>query len=170
MERSSPIVHRLQRSILPFALALLGFTATASATSEQRAERACAGLSEADRGRALFGDRLEVLSSRALRPRGAKPIERGARGAEVFVRAEPGLTARYVHRLAACHIALYEASVASSGEDPLAVEGAEIRVRERGAGFVLQISADRRSAASAIIERASALPGRTVSRSVRDRS
>ncbi len=157
-------MRTVHRSIFLCTLAaLLGLTSSASATpgggasARERVERLCGGISGAERARPLFGDRLAVVSSRALRAGGGRPLEPRALGAEVLVRAEPGLTARYVHRMAACQVALYSASLATSGDDPLAVEGAEVQVRESGPGFVIRISADRRSAAREIVDRAMAL-------------
>ncbi len=170
-------MRNVHRSILAIAIALAGVSITSPApahanpsarSASARVASACAGLSEDEVAQPLFGGRLDVVRSRALRTSGAKAVEPRKLGVELFVRAEPGLTARYLERLATCHVARYEASLASSHVDPLAVSGVEVRVRESGTGFVVQIASERRSTANAVLERATALDGRTSSRAVAD--
>jgi hypothetical protein len=142
----------------------LGGCATASAvptapraSAAQEAAVACEDLAAADRDAPLFEGKLDVADSRAVVVRRGKQMDHHTLGAEVFTLAEPGLTAPYLHRVARCQIARYEADLAESDTDPLAVAGAEVRVRERGAGFVVRITAETRSAGRAIAERAARL-------------
>jgi hypothetical protein len=127
------------------------------AVARQRAATACDALPEAEQSASLFGDTLAVADTRPVIVRRGKQMDHRTLGADVYVEAERGLTAPYLHRVARCQIARYEADLAESERDPLAVAGAQVEVRPRGPGFVLRITAEARSAGRAIAERAARL-------------
>lgn len=79
----------------------------AAAQALQAAEqRACAGLSEAERGLSPFGHRADIegvdplYEGFSLRPGGAKQV-----GAAVLLRPTPGMTREALQRRVDCHIA-----------------------------------------------------------------
>jgi hypothetical protein len=155
-------VHVVHRSILVSLLTLTGCAATRAAepspeVAQHRAARACQALPEADRRAPLFGGAIDVADTRPVIVRRGKQMDHRTLGAELYVRAERDLTAPYLHRLASCQIARYEADLAESATDPLAVAGAQVDVRRRAAGFVVRITAEARSAGRAIAERAARL-------------
>jgi hypothetical protein len=127
-----------------------------SAVATARAESACEAVPQAEQSAPLF-DGVTVADARPIVVRRGKQMDHRTLGAEVYVAAERGLTAPYLHRVARCQIARYQADLAESERDPLAVAGAEVEVRPRGPGFVVRITAEARSAGRAIAERAAAL-------------
>ena len=72
-------------------------------------------------------------------------------GAQVFVRAEPGMSAAYLQRVINCQM------TQGAGTGPLAVPGVTATVVEQGQHFVVQILAPNLSAAKEVQERAKAL-------------
>lgn len=118
---------------------------------------ACAGVPEPEQTSRLLGGELAVADTRPVIVRLPKQIEHRTLGAEVYVWAEQGLTAHYLHHVARCQVARYEANLMSSTSDPLAVPGAEVDVRTADGGFVVRITAETRAAGRAIADRAAHL-------------
>lgn len=67
-------------------------------------------------------------------------------GVELFVPAEPGMSAAWIERATDC--ATYE------GDHPLAVEGARAEVREARGGYLVRITSPDRDDAREVIRRA----------------
>lgn len=82
------------------------------------------------------------------------------RGVVIFVRAQPGMTAPWLDRVASCHIALAAAGRGVSGagaNDPLLVPGATVRVEEAATGYLVSVRVPGDDAASEVMRRAQAL-------------
>jgi len=74
-------------------------------------------------------------------------------GAEIVLRAEPGVTPESLERRARCHAA----EVAGREHDPLAVPDVAVRVRPASGAFALQITSKDPAAAHEILSRAQRL-------------
>lgn len=72
-------------------------------------------------------------------------------GAQVFVRAEPGMSAAYLQRVVNCQAS------AGMGAGPLSVPGVKATVVEQGQHFVVQILAPNLDSAKEVQQRARAL-------------
>ncbi len=75
-------------------------------------------------------------------------------GAQVFVRAEPGMSAAYLQRMVNCQMAQ------GQGAGPLSVPGVTATVIEQGPHFVVQILAPSLDSAKEVQQRARTLTSR----------
>jgi hypothetical protein len=125
---------------------------------------ACYGLSESDRDRGPLTRADEITGIQIVRDRGRfpkGPLE--PVGVALDLRAEPGVTAQWLGRVVACHMA----HVAVVGHDrypgPLEVPDAEASVSSTGVGFRVTITSHDRDAVRSVVQRgeelASASPG-----------
>lgn len=126
---------------------------TDAPTSARQVADACADLPEHEQRTPLFAGELSVADTWPVIVRVGKHLELRTLGGEVYVRAEPHVTAPWLQRVAQCQIARYEAGATTSAADPLAVAGAQVEVRGAGDGFVVKVTAPTRSAGRAIAER-----------------
>jgi hypothetical protein len=113
-----------------------------------------AGASEAHSSWCLLGTFkvTQVASLYAPQVAGRAGAERFT-GAQVFLPAQPGLTAEWI----AANISRHTASEARSegaSNCPLDVSGASVKVASGGTGFWVQIAADDADAAKEILNRA----------------
>lgn len=82
------------------------------------------------------------------------------RGVDIAVRAQPGMTAPWLERVASCHIAAAASgrgASSSSGMDPLLVPGATIRVQEASSGYIVSVRVPDDVSASEVSHRTQAL-------------
>ena len=83
---------------------------------------------------------------------GGRFVSRRLGGAEIYVRAEPGLTAEWLHLQVAQHLA---AMRSHTMEDcPFDMEDVQVRVDSSGPGFVVTLTASDADDAKEILERA----------------
>lgn len=120
---------------------------------------ACAGLRAEERDTSPFVRGTDVQSVRQLREVTIVGKARMIRdsGATVVFRPTPGLTAEWLQRIIACHLA----RSAAGGHDmpempycPLVPRGAQARVRSLGDGFAVDVYADDADTAAEIWRRA----------------
>jgi hypothetical protein len=81
-------------------------------------------------------------------------------GVRIAIRAQPGLTAPWLARVASCHMALAAAGRIenSAGKgDPLLVPGAQVSVNEAYTGFVVSVRAPNVDASADMARRAEAM-------------
>lgn len=76
------------------------------------------------------------------------------RGAELFVEAQPGLTAEWLHLQLERHL---QAARTPTADCPLDVDDAKVTVQSSGPGFLVRIRADDEDDAGEILRRAHAL-------------
>jgi len=81
-----------------------------------------------------------------------------ARGAELFIEAQPSVTAEWLQRQLARHVEDARRA-APSAECPLDVLGASVSVRSGGTGFIVRIRTEEEDDANEILRRARALTG-----------
>jgi hypothetical protein len=84
------------------------------------------------------------------------------RGADLVIRARPGLTKQWLARVVRCHIAYRELPgtvVSSLSADPLVVDRAEVSFGETETGFLVRIRGMDRSHGEEILARAQRLAG-----------
>ena len=77
-------------------------------------------------------------------------------GARILLRAQPGVTAEWLQRIAECHMARVAASSPAT-QSPLDVKGASVTVQTVGDGFAVDITSTDRVVAKQIFARARAL-------------
>ena len=81
-------------------------------------------------------------------------------GVQVAVRAQPGLTAPWLARVASCHVALAVANqleTPNAKNDPLLVPGVQVSVEEAYTGFIVSIRGADASTVSDLQQRATAM-------------
>jgi hypothetical protein len=128
--------------------------------------RACTGIAADDRNKGPFeragGVSIESVEPLIIQeyPRTNPPIERVV-GAVVTVRAEQGMTAERLQRVADCFLA-HNAALGNSApempDSPLGLRGVVTNVRSSGDGFAVEIRSDERDVARDILARAERLP------------
>jgi hypothetical protein len=82
------------------------------------------------------------------------------RGVSIALRAQPGMSAQWLARVASCHMALAAAGRGvsdASGNDPLLVPGASVRVEEGYTTFTIAVQVPNEAAASDAMSRVHAL-------------
>jgi hypothetical protein len=126
--------------------------------------RACTGLSERDRDMSPFVHREEIARVEPLFTGAASPKSAAqTRGATIFFRAAPGLTAPWLQRVVDCHIARNAALGHDAREMPycpLVPKDVTARVTERGAELAVEVSSSDPAVAQEIVRRAQALAAR----------
>jgi hypothetical protein len=80
-------------------------------------------------------------------------------GVKIYIRAAPGLTAPWIHRVAECHLARHSLPMPEAERDhcPLSAEEAQISVESHGGSFVVSIRTSDTEVAEDILARANAL-------------
>ena len=149
---------------LPLTALLVGGCAerTTAPPSSVDAVRVCDGIPEA-RSRAFLADlRADVEKVETVRePTKTKPYVVHTVGADVYVRATPGMTAQWLARLTQCHLAR-EGCVASHDQynSPFGgVAGTTIDISSTTTGFVVSMRSGDFVAAQEIVRRAHFLLG-----------
>jgi hypothetical protein len=137
-------------------------TTTTAAQTAQFADQACLGVPAKERELGLLAYRDALGGAEKLQETeqvGKVKIARD-RGVDIAVRAQPGMTAPWLERVASCHIAAVasgQAPTTPAGVDPLLVTGATVRVQETGTGYVVSVRVPDDRSASEVSKRTQAL-------------
>jgi hypothetical protein len=132
------------------------------AQAAEVAENSCGGVPAQERDLGIMAYRDAFAGVRALNESeqvGKMKLERN-RGVVITLRAQPGMSAPWLGRVASCHMALAAAGrevSGTSGTDPLLVPGAAVRVDETTTGFAVSVRVPNGAAASETLRRAQAL-------------
>jgi hypothetical protein len=137
-------------------------TAMTPAQAAQRADEECIGIPAKERDLGIFAYRDAIGGARPLKESthvGKVEFSRD-RGVVIAVRAQPGMTAPWLERVAMCHIA--QAGVGRGAANPvesdaLLVAGATVRVEEADTGFIVSVRAPDDATASEVSRRVQAL-------------
>jgi hypothetical protein len=124
--------------------------------------RACVGLSDEERDSSPFDHRADIVRVTELRD--DVPVRYEVThplvGATITVRAVPGLTAEWLERVMACHLARNAAlghDVPEMPSCPLVPRGVSARARSVGDGFAVDVRADTPEGAADVLARARSL-------------
>jgi hypothetical protein len=122
----------------------------------------CAGIpdSERDHPSALQPPQLEGVRTAMGERRLIKLSVQEVRGAELFVRPNPGVSRQWLTRVVRCHVAYHDvagASLQESSPDPLLVNQPEITVDETDTCFVIRIKGANKTDGQEILARAQRL-------------
>lgn len=125
-------------------------------------QRACSGLSEADRDMSPFRHTEDITSvTQAERDVVHGRVSQShVTGATIVFRAVPGMTQQWLQRVVDCHRArgaVIEQDPQYMPYCPLMVRGAKAEVRSVAAGFAVDVIAEDATAAQEIIARAQRL-------------
>jgi len=137
-----------------------GFVAGA-ATPAARMESVCRGMSAPERSASALTRPDDVRSVQEIKPvtpasEAESPAQRW--GARLMLRAQPGVTAEWLQRIAECHLATLAAQGGGDARSPLDVKGASVVVRSVGDGFAVDVTAGDPASGKDILTRALALP------------
>ena len=121
--------------------------------------RTCAGISEAQARTVLIDLHPDVDRVEAVRERtNTKLFVERPVGADVHVRATPGMTAQWLTRLIQCHLVREESGVSyAHSERPLGLARVKIDVSPTAAGFVIAIRSNDSDVAREIARRSKVL-------------
>jgi hypothetical protein len=117
----------------------------AAAQGAEDVSGACAGVPSKERELGLLAYREAIGGSAPMHDRvqiGKSMIVDKDVGVRIAVRAQPGLTAPWLARVASCHVALAVANQLETPDaknDPLLVRGAQVSVEEAYTGFIVSI-------------------------------
>lgn len=139
-----------------------GSAAMTPAEAEQVASEECVGVPAQEREQGLMAYRDSIAGTRVLTENVhvGKATFSHARGVVIALRAQPGMSAPWLGRVASCHIALTAAAggPANGGPtDPLLVPGATVRVEDAFDGFVVSVRVPDDVSAAETLRRAQAL-------------
>ena len=137
-------------------------SAMTPAETAQVAERECAGVpaKERDLGILAYRDVIGGVGTLKETSQVGKVQFSHDRGVDITVRAQPGMTAPWLERVASCHIAAAATGrpVSPAGAmDPLLVPGASVRVHETSMGYIVSVRVSDDAAASEVSHRTQAL-------------
>jgi hypothetical protein len=139
------------------SVTLVGFGSACAPEPQPPADVAdlCANVPEAEQIRPSFfaAGEIEVVRPAMGERRSIKEWVPEIRGAELVVRAEPGLTKEWVARLVRCHMAAQEPRLRAA-ESPLIVGAPSISFAEEETGFVIRIVGRNRQEGEDIFRRA----------------
>jgi hypothetical protein len=136
-------------------------SATPKATPDQVAA-ICSGIPEKEWQRPIF---FQASDIEGIRPfmgerRYIKFTLPELRGADIFVRAGPGITKQWVARVIRCHVAwhdVYGPASQESFEDPLVVGRPDLSFMDNEIGFVIRIAGHDKAEGEEILRRAQML-------------
>jgi hypothetical protein len=141
----------------------LGLTAGLAGRASAQAPRPhdpmqCAGVPDVESNGSPLMNPQDIRAVQELRP--ASPVSetetvvpRG--GARILLRAQPGMTAEWLQRIAECHMArIAVANPATLTLSPLDVKGALVSVQSTGDGFSIDITSPDLKVARVILSRA----------------
>src|SRR5579872_5840995 len=137
--------------------------ALAAVQGGQDANQACAGVPAKERelGLASYRDAIAGTAPMHERVQLSKSVTVEQQvGVQIAVRAQPGLTAPWIERVATCHAALATSGQLESRDakdDPLAVPGVSVTVAEAATGFVVSVRAPNANVAEDVNSRALAM-------------
>lgn len=132
------------------------------AQARQVAGEECVGMPPKEREFGLLAYRDAIASVQTLKESeqiGKVKFIRD-RGVMIALRAQPGMSAPWLGRVASCHMALAPSrgSVSSSSEtDPLLVPGAAVRIEEAANGYLVSVRVPDGAAAEEALRRARGL-------------
>ncbi|HVU50987.1 MAG TPA: hypothetical protein VHL80_09900 [Polyangia bacterium] len=130
-------------------------------TVPRRDTMACVGVPEIAANGAPLTDPDDVRAVQEIKPdqpvsETETVIPRG--GARILLRAEPGMTAEWLQRIAECHMAKVAVAVPGTlSTSPLDVRGALVSVQSTGDGFSVDITSPDVKTAREILTRARAI-------------
>jgi hypothetical protein len=140
-------------------------TPLAAAVGGEDASHACQGVPAKERELGLMSYRDAIGGTAPLVERkvvGKAVMVPQEIGVQIAVRAQPGLTAPWLERVAACHAALAasgQLEARDAKDDPLAVPGVSVTVEEGRTGFIVSVRAPNVTAAADVNSRAIAMAG-----------
>lgn len=170
MKRSNIVTWKRVSMIVGVVFAGAAGCATTSSTSALAAaqggedtEHACAGVPAKERDLGLLSYRDAIGGTAPWRER--VQISKGMSvdqevGVRIAVRAQPGLTAPWLARVATCHASLAAANqleALDAKNDPLRVPGVAVSVEEGATGFIVSLRAPNASAATDLETRSIAM-------------
>jgi hypothetical protein len=135
----------------------------AAVQGTEDAGQACAGIPDKERELGLLSFHDALGGTAPLRDRvliGKTMIVDKDVGVRIAVRAQPGLTAPWLARVASCHMALaasHQLEAPNAKNDPLAVPGVQVSVDEAYTGFIVSIRGADPSIVSDLSSRATAM-------------
>ena len=135
----------------------------AAAPAVAEAQSYCSGVADEDRDRDPFADCALIESVGELKDREqhGKVWVDHVRGAEIALRATPGMSTPWLERMLRCHEArLQTTALADRERDPLAVDHPTVLVSEQETRFVVAIRGSTNEDAREIVRRARALQAR----------
>jgi hypothetical protein len=144
------------------ATAGAGSAVMTPAEAEQVASEECVGVPAKEREEGLLAYRDSIAGTRPLK----EDVQVGKvkfsheRGVVISLRARQGMSAPWLGRVSACHIALVAAAggqASGAANDPLLVPGVTVRVEEAYDGFVVSVRVPDDAAATETLRRAQAL-------------
>jgi hypothetical protein len=148
-------------ALLALSLAACGAASSAGPvrTTPEQMTDLCAGVAESERERPSILERDSVESVHALmgEQKYLKYSVSQLRGAEIVVRAAPGLTRQWVARVLRCHVAWHDVVASGSGAgsaDPLVVGRPDLSFAETETGFVVRIAGRSTAEGEEILRRA----------------
>lgn len=132
------------------------------AQASQVADEDCIGVPAKERELGILAYRDAVRGAESLKESEQVGKMKFAkdRGVVIALRAQPGMSAPWLGRVASCHMALAAAgrdASSASAMDPLLVPGAAVRVDETATGFAVSVRVPNDEAASETLRRAHAL-------------
>jgi hypothetical protein len=152
---------RWLRSTCVLAFALTASSATAAETPLAAQARACNGVPTAEWAGTRLTDQADIRSIQEIKSEAPVSeaetvVPRG--GARLLLRAQPGITAEWLQRIAECHMSQVATSSPSMlTASPLDVKGALVSVQSAGDGFAVDITSADRKIAREILRRAKSL-------------
>lgn len=138
-------------SLLSFGCILGAGPGEARAYNGSGAPESCSGVS-AELGQEGF--RVDQVQELKRQKRIGRAVVIQPSGAQLFVRAEPGLSAPYLQRVVDCQVAQ------GGGAGPLSVPGVTATVSQQGQHFVVQILAPDLASAKDVQQRSWSLASR----------
>ncbi len=137
-------------------------SAMTPAETAQVAERECAGVPTKERELGILAYRDVIGGAGTLKETSqvGKVQFSHDRGVDITVRAQPGMTAPWLERVASCHIAAAASgrgTPATGAMDPLLVPGASVRVQETSMGYIVSVRVRDDASASEVSHRTQAL-------------
>ena len=137
--------------------------ALAAAQGTEGTDQVCSGIPAKERELGLLSYRDAFGGTAPLTERvqigKSVQVDRDT-GVRIAVRAQPGLTAPWIARVASCHMALAAAGRLedlSGRNDPLLVAGAKVSVDEEYTGFIVSVRAPNVDASADMARRAEAM-------------
>jgi hypothetical protein len=140
------------------AAASIGCSSSQGQAASPSASAGCSQISQPLQDAAAFYAPGAAYRARAIEPRYSRQNYTGAiTGAEVHVRATPGISQEYLERVLICHAR--GAGPSASPNDPLRPQGgvADVQVRSSGHSYAVSIFGNGPESSRDIVDRASAM-------------
>ena len=152
---------KIFRLALTSALAVLASGLAAAAPPPRRMRLACRDVPTAEWSGSSLTNPQDIRAIEEIRPETpvseTEPVPQRW-GARIVLRAQPGVTAEWLQRVAECHLAKLDgASGVAPTQSPLDVKGAAISIQSAGDGFDVDVTASELKSGKEILTRARAL-------------